>query len=148
MSNEMKHYGILGMRWGKRMASASRYETARRSGMSKKDARSKIETENMTTAKAVSNHASTFTKEGINITKSIGNARSAHNKEDLSKLSDSELREKINRMNMEQQYSTLSSSKVSNGEVYARSMLETTGSVLAIGGSALAIAVAIKELKG
>jgi hypothetical protein len=148
MSNELKHYGVLGMHWGRRMASASRYESARRSGMSKEAARKKIETENISTAKTVSDHASTFTREGGNIARSVRNIRSTKNKEDISKLTDAQLREKVNRMNLEQQYSNLSSSRISNGEAYVQNTMSVVGSALAISSSALGIALAIKQLRG
>ena len=63
-------------------------------------------------------------------------------------MSDEELRAKVNRMNLEQQYSSLNANQVSKGQSYAQSTLEITGSVLAIGASAAAILLAAKQLKG
>lgn len=153
MNNFMAHYGVPGMRWGVRrfgeaLDSGSRYETARRSGMDKDSARKKIVTENISTAKSISNNSSNFAKEGLKIHKSISDMKSSRNREDLSQLTDEELQAKIKRMNMEQQYANLSSARVSKGESYAKGTLEVAGSVLAIGSSALGIALTIKQLKG
>ena len=76
----------------------------------------------------------------------------ATKKFDLSKMSDKELRDQINRQLLEQQYNKLfsdtSSSEVSKGRTMVKDTLEFAGSVLAITGSALSIALAIKELRG
>ena len=62
-------------------------------------------------------------------------------------MSDSELKERVKRLNLEQQYSQLTSGNVSRGENYVRNTLEIAGSALAITSSAIAIAVGIKQLK-
>lgn len=70
-------------------------------------------------------------------------------KMDLSSKTDKELRDEINRAFLEKQYNDLFSPQAeSKGREYASKVLETAGSVLAIGSSALGIAIAIKELKG
>lgn len=70
-------------------------------------------------------------------------------KMDLSSKTDKELRDEINRAFLEKQYNDLFSPQTeSKGREYASRVLETAGSVLAIGSSALGIAIAIKELKG
>lgn len=71
---------------------------------------------------------------------------------DLSKMSDKELRDQINRKLLEQQYSKLFAEtppeQVSKGRTILKDTLEVAGSVLAIAGSSLSIALAIKEVKG
>ena len=70
-------------------------------------------------------------------------------KMDLSNMSDKEMRDQINRALLEKQYNDMfAPQKTSRGREYASQILETTGTVLAIGSSALGIALAIKELKG
>lgn len=68
---------------------------------------------------------------------------------DLSKMTDKELREQINRELLERQYSDLFAkpANVSKGRDYVNETLETAGAVLAVGSSALSIALAIKGLK-
>ena len=70
---------------------------------------------------------------------------------DLSKMSDQELRARINRATLERQYNDMFAPemkpKVSKGREITKSILDTSGTVLAIGSSALGIALAIKELR-
>lgn len=71
------------------------------------------------------------------------------NSVDLSKMSDKEMRDAINRAFLEKQYADMCvPQNTSKGREYASKLLETTGTVLAIGSSALGIALAIKELRG
>ena len=71
---------------------------------------------------------------------------------DLSKMTDQELRQRINRELTERQYNDLFGKEtkpaVSKGRQYLRETLDIAGGVLAVGASALSIALAIKELKG
>lgn len=78
----------------------------------------------------------------------IKNKDKQNEKVDLSKMSDEELRKKVNRLNLEQQYYRLTSSEIDEGNSYVSNVLDTAGDVLAAAGSALAIAIAIKKLKG
>lgn len=68
---------------------------------------------------------------------------------DLSKMTDQELRTQINRELLERQYNDLFAKPetVSKGRDYVTETLETAGAVLAVGSSALSIALAIKGLK-
>lgn len=69
---------------------------------------------------------------------------------DLTKMTDQQLRDRINREQLERQYNQMFAkpATVSRGREYAEKVLSVTGSVLAIGSSALAIALSIKELRG
>ena len=70
----------------------------------------------------------------------------------LSKMTDQELKQSINRELLERQYNDLfgktENAEISKGRKYVRDILNAAGTVLAIGSSALSIALAIKELKG
>ena len=67
---------------------------------------------------------------------------------DLSSMSDKEMRDAINRATLEQQYNNMfAPQKSTRGREVASKTLEVAGTVLAIGSSALGIALAIKELK-
>ena len=85
-------------------------------------------------------------REGRTLNKSVRGIRSR--KTDLSKMTDDELRAKVNRMNLEQQYDRLSSSETSRGRSYVDDTLSIAGSALAITSSALGIALAMKQLMG
>lgn len=70
-------------------------------------------------------------------------------KMDLSNMSDKEMREQINRALLEKQYNDMFAPQNTNrGREYAGKILETAGDILAVTGSALGIALAIKELRG
>lgn len=70
---------------------------------------------------------------------------------DLSKMTDKELRDKINRAHLENEYNKLFAKdvvpEVSKGRRFAQGVLNAGGTALAVTGSALGIALAIKELK-
>lgn len=79
------------------------------------------------------------------------NRRPQHERMNLDGMTDKELRDKINRELLEKQYSDLFGPEVdtvSKGERKAAEVLDYAGDVLAISSSALAIALAIKGLKG
>lgn len=69
---------------------------------------------------------------------------------DLSNMTDADLRQRINRMQMEDTYSRLvheRSEDISKGRKYLTKVLEIAGPTLAVTSSALAIAVSIKKLR-
>jgi hypothetical protein len=124
-NNELTHYGVLGMHWGRRRTS-----------------------EQLTQTKSHVDAASNMVKETKNINNSINNMRSASKKIDLSSMDDKDLKAMVSRMGLEQQYAMLSSNQTSKGQTYVKNTLEVAGSALAITSSALGIALAIKQLKG
>lgn len=65
---------------------------------------------------------------------------------DVSKISDKELRDAINRMSMEKQYKDLKTTDVSTGRATASDVLSVVGDVLAIGSSAASIAYFIYQM--
>ncbi len=66
---------------------------------------------------------------------------------DLSSMSDNELRSYINRKNLERQYTEIKNSETtSKGRERLDTILTRAGQVLAIGSSALGIALAIKKM--
>ena len=69
-------------------------------------------------------------------------------KKDLSNLSDDELRKRVSRLNLEQQYRTLSSVDKSRGAEITRNILEGIGATVAVGASVASILMSIHTLKG
>ena len=68
---------------------------------------------------------------------------------DLSNMSDKEMRDRINRELLERQYNDLFAQpdSVSKGRQYVSQIIDSVGTGLAIGGSALSIALAVQKLK-
>lgn len=77
--------------------------------------------------------------------------RSSHKKTqqvDLSSMSDQELRRRIERMNLEQQYLRMTTPpKVSKGRQAVENVLTIGGGALAVASSAVSLAIAIDKLK-
>lgn len=70
-------------------------------------------------------------------------------KMDLSKMSDQEMRNQINRALLERQYNDMfNPQKESRGKEYVMKTLDVAGSVLGVAGGAVALALGIKQLTG
>lgn len=66
---------------------------------------------------------------------------------DLSSMSDEEIRQAVNRLNLERNYKSLMTENVSSGRERLSNILSTAGDVLAIGGSVAGIAMAIHNIR-
>lgn len=166
--DELYHHGIKGMRWGirryqdengdlteegKKRYARAKAENARKkkeNRLSEEDLRDPEEwvREDIGYANDVVRGA----REVVNLGKEIEKASrpaKQYKKVDSSSLSDAELRARINRLNMEKQYSDLMQEpeKISNGRKIAKDILEYTGAVLGIASASLGIALAVRKLK-
>ena len=65
----------------------------------------------------------------------------------ISEMTDQELRDAVNRMQLEDNFSRLASERISTGRERTGELLAIAGNVLAIGGTAASIALAIHQLK-
>ena len=178
-NNELYHHGTKGMKWGVRRyqnadgsltnAGKSRYSRDARekefdkydesSGkyykQSKKNGRSDLEFDAHRYAREDTERTKRLVDSSRNLTGDVKRTvdTSARNRKvqkmDLSKMTDKEMRDQINRAMLEKQYDDMfNPRKESKGREYASRTLETAGNVLAITSSALGIALAIKELRG
>ena len=137
-NNELYHHGIKGMKWGVRRTAAQLGHDTGKIDLQK-------------TKKKV-DAAGTI----VNETRNINNTASKKvqkkaQKQKLSEaktMSDQELRERVNRLNMEQQYVRMSTEQINAGRSNVSSVLNNVGTAINVASSALAIAVAIQKLKG
>ena len=68
-------------------------------------------------------------------------------KKDLSKMSDDDLKKRVSRLNLEQQYRNLSSVDKSRGAEKVRDILDIVGAVAGLGASAAAIITTVYSMK-
>lgn len=137
-NDELYHYGVPGMKWGVRRSHAQvRTDTIKR------------QTTKLGYARDLGKSSSSAFDEASNLMgrAARGGKPSKKTRNELSKMSDQELRNRLNRIQMEQQYASLNPSKVSRGASHAAAALATIGSLAAIGGSIASMAIAIKQLK-
>lgn len=163
--NYLCHYGVKGMRWGVRRyqnsdgslttAGRKRYERDQRENSGKKKGNKVGQADPNRWVKEDLTRTQRLTNETAGLARNLkaANDQSIRSKPrkrmDLSNMSDQELRNQINRELLERQYNDVfNPPTVSKGRQYASQILETTGTVLAIGSSALGIALAIKDLRG
>ena len=156
MSNSLYHYGVKGMKWGvrrdrdrsrrARVISEELGPVARTRKQSKRAART---VEELDRARGYADEGANIAKSGKKINNSIANMRATKNSaKDLSSMSDQELRDRVNRLNLERQYSSLTAEEKLRGHDYVSDTLDIAGNVLAATSSALLIAVSIKKLRG
>ena len=149
-NNQIWHWGVKGMKWGVR-----RYQNA---NGSLTDAGKKRYDRDVTTndkkkdrerAKSVADAGSQMAGNLKTLSdKSMKIQSRRTEKMDLSKMTDQEMRERINRAMLEKQYDDMfNPKKVYSGREAVSDTLEVAGSVLAITSSALSIALAIQKLR-
>lgn len=139
-NNVLGHSGIKGQRWGIR-----RYQNE--DGSLTEEGKKRYGTPE--TYRAVAKEASSLEEATKGASSAVSTAASIINtqrgskaiRKDYSNLSDKELQEKINRLNLERAYGDLSGDTkyVKTGKEKAREILQTVGATLAIASTAIAI---------
>ena len=139
-NNVLGHSGIKGQKWGIR-----RYQNE--DGSLTEEGKKRYG--NPETYRAVAKEASSLEEATKGASSAVSTAASIINtqrgskaiRKDYSNLSDKELQEKINRLNLERAYGDLSGDTkyVKTGKEKAREILQTAGATLAIASTAIAI---------
>ena len=161
-TDALYHAGVKGMKWGVRRyqnkdgtlteAGKRRYakDTA---GMSEKNKKKYVTdpekwvTEDTERTKRVADA-------GRNLTETLGNVSrrssgSKNTKMDLSKMTDQEMRNRINRELLERQYNDMfAPQKVSKGKEFVSKLMSGLTATLGVTASALGVALAIRDLAG
>ena len=136
--NELYHHGIKGMKWGVRRTAAQLGHPTGKIDLQK-------------TKKRV-DAAGTIVTESQNINKKVSSKKQRKMQKQqvqtAKAMTDKELRERVNRLNMEQQYARLSTEQMNAGKVNVDKVLAEVGTAVAVTNSVLAIALAIQKLKG
>ena len=172
MRNELYHHGIIGMRWGvrrfqnrdgtstpagrrrRRQAEPTveeKQQAIKEAGINKAYKKVMFENSKTKAAKDIVDDSSKLVNQAKQMSDGYLKNSAKKEKLDLSKMSDKEMREKINRELLERQYNSLfaeEKSTASKGAEALNKTLTIASSVLAAGSTALGIALSIKQLKG
>lgn len=174
--NELTHWGVKGMKWGVRRyqnkdgsltaAGQKRYDRDADKGdynqtkadgtRFKQTKKGKVETLKANPDKWVNDDLQNTKRVADDSAQLAGRLKTVNDKSiknqpktrlDLSKMSDKELRDQINRELLERQYNDVfNPPKISKGKETASKILETTGDVLMVAGSAVGLALSIRML--
>lgn len=142
--NELMHYGKKGMRWGVRKSFVGPVQPVGTR------VHNKLPSSNtLGSAKSISDHSRLGVDAIRNTSSSVHRSKKGSTgREQARSMSDAELKQKISRLNLEQQYANLSANNVSKGRVTMENTLSIAGGVLATTSSVLGIALAVKQLTG
>ena len=149
----LKHYGVLGMKWGqrraRRAANGARLSSAISKGadkhsklMLKKAERLSSEGKNKKAQKAINGaklssaiskgadiHSKAMQKKADRITKELA----AKKKQSVKDFTDEELKKKVSRLQLEKQYKDLSKSNIDRGKDFAKKIATTSVSAAVSG---------------
>lgn len=146
------HHGIKGQKWGVR-----RYQNE--DGTLTEAGKRRTKNGVLTTDQAVAadyqalskglSAGKSATDSASNISRKVSERKKSKMRSeiDVSKMSDAELRQKINRMTMEDQYRTMSTKNIRTGSDKVQDVMDVAGNILAIAASAATIAVAIHTIR-
>lgn len=135
----LQHHGVLGMRWGVRRDNNSG-SSGEPSGFGR--FRRNVNANDIV---SMINNTRTINNEAFNIAKN--KSVNKHNKT-AEQMTNKELQDRITRLNLEKQFSTLSAEKTTAGKITTMDVLDTVGTVLTLAGAAVGLYGTIKSVSG
>ena len=163
MSNYIKHYGIKGQKWGRRLYQ-NKDGSLTPAGKERYGSKENFEKQYPAEQKAATKAVKKASDKGIKAVKTAREAEAERTKkrqskadkalekaarEKARKMSDQELREAVNRLNLEENYTRMvqNRERISVGESTVAKVLNVTLTAMTVTSTALGIATAIQELK-
>lgn len=162
MNDKLMHYGVLGMKWGVRRSSPTNGQ--RRKDSLNKGTAGKLFTPSLKNGKDKPNISPAekmvketkasldeASSEASSVARSVSQIKRSkakkNNARQISKMTDQELKDAVNRLNLERSYKSLTESEINSGMSYVSDILGVVGGAVGIAGSTLAIVSAVKNLK-
>lgn len=141
--DELKHWGIPGMKWGVRRTPEQLGHRTRAVAKRKDEQRGAA----ISSGKATVDTLNEIVRGSQSINKTVNNLRKTAVPKDAGLLSDADLKAKVNRLQMERQYATLTSQNTKRGRDKIGETLDVAGGILGGASSVLAIALSIRALR-
>jgi len=158
-NNELTHYGVLGMRWGIRRTPASRimFTTKRQLSADKHDLERLNSGQHLSVGFTKKRQAMYDKRDKAILEKRIeaneqkiankAAKEAAKKKPSVKEMSDEELRKVVNRLQMERQYSQLSTDNVSKGKEYVQKTIKAATTIAAVTTTALTLYNNVNKIK-
>ena len=163
MSNYIKHHGIKGQKWGVRRFQ-NKDGSLTPAGKKKYGSKENFEKQYPEDRKAATKAVKRASDKGVDAVRAAREVEGERTKkrqakadkalekaarEKASKMSDQELREAVNRLNLEENYTRMvqNRERISVGESAVAKVLNVTLTAMTVTSTALGIATAVQELK-
>lgn len=149
MNNDyLEHFGVKGMRWGVRRTPEQLGHKP--SGGKPDDGSKPMNANDYRKIKKTVDSANSYVNAKQNsVSKKQQKERQKEIRKEIESLSDNELKDIVNRLNMEERYYQIQNSRdYEVGKSRVNKILENAGTALTVGSSVLSIMIALKELQG